>query len=417
MTKRSYPESAMDLSDQVSFSLAYENQLAQLRAVVRDKTAEIINKLNNMSSVSVWAIQQAARVLEKMNFSVSEAEREVGERLSHQMELHWLQCKMVESKFSSFPISDLGNRIGSLHSSLCQYIRLPVPVLELKWRVRKEGRISVEYCELELSYNPYALCADPVWNKTDVGMHVPSSEGVAIDELTGNIYVAGYQEQGIKVFNQTGEYLTSLAAKPLKYTYDVCCTSKYLYVTTVRDIVKVDKTSGNVLASKQLGFESGGTAVDPRGNIYVSHCTAPRISVFDPNLTNCRSLTLRSPHFKRDSTLILCLRLSYEGIYVLFENSSFPIQCFSYKGNLKRCVISESQIENASDFCLDSQSNILVNELFGKQIKIFTKNGNLLQRIFKTGCRTNVATRGLAVTQNNRIVTCLPRATNCIQVY
>ena len=421
MTERFYQGCATSLSVDDAFYSAYDDQLTRLRAVVTDKTAEIINKLNNMPSVNVWVIQKAARALEQMNLAVAEMEGEVEEKLSHQEELSWLQYEMVESDFSSFPLSDMGNRIGNLHSSLCQYIRMPVPVFELKWGVRKATRISVEYCELDLSYNPYALCTAPVWNNTCVGMDVPSSEGVAVDELTGNIYVAGYQKQGIKVFNQTGRYLRSFASQLLKYTYDVCCTSKYIYVTTVRDIVKLDKTSGNVLAWKQLGFESGGTAVDKRGNVYVSHCTSPIISVFDPNLSNCKSLTIRSPHFNHGRTLIQCLRLNSEEIYILFENSSYPIQCFSFKGKLKRCVVPQDQIENASDFCLDSQSNILVNELFGKQIKVFNKNGSFLQRISKTGCkqrgRMNVVTRGLAVTQTNRIVTCLPRAANCIQVY
>ena len=421
MTQRLYQNCAMNLSDDKAFYAAYENELTHLRAVVQDKTDEIINKLNNLSSVDVCVLEHTARALQQMQLAVREMEAEVEERLNLRKELHWLQYKIVGSDFSSFPLTDMGHRIGSLHSSLCQYVRLSVPVIELKWNIKKVGRISVEYCELDLIYNPYALCTDPVWNNTSVGMHVPSSEGVAVDELTGNIYVAGYQDQGIKVFNQTGGYLTSFTSQLLKYTYDVCCTRKYVYVTTVRDIVKVDKTSGTVLASRHLGFESGGTAVDPRGYVYVCHCTNLRISVFDPNLNNCKSLTLRSPHFSPGRTLIQCLRLKSEEIYILFENSSYPIQCFSYRGKLKRCVVLESQIENASDFCLDSHSNILVNELSGKQIKVFSRNGNLLQLIHKAGCkqrgRTNVVTRGLAVTQNNRIVTSLSRATNCIQVY
>ena len=233
--------------------------------------------------------------------------------------------------------------------------------------------------------------------------------------------VAGYRHQGIKVFNQSGRYLTSFLSEMLEFAYDVCCIANYLYVTTVRDIVKVDKATGKVLISRKLGFESGGTALDKDGNVFVCHCTQPRVTVFDASLTNCRSISLKIQGYNPNKTLTRCICLTPEEMFILFENSPYAVQTFSYKGKLKRCVLPENKVEKASDFCLDNQSNILINELSGRQIKIFNKSGNLIQCIEKTSYRqnnrTNIVTRGLFVNEWNRIITSLPRAANFIQVY
>lgn len=414
-------QTGLKLASYSAFEQTYKKILKLFGNVVNEKTDEIINKLNNSRNVTAWVLQQAAEALQEMNRAVDQLTGQVKERLLLQIELNWLQNRIVESEFNSLRLTQLGDTLASLHNNLWQFIRLQVPVIELKWVSRKSGRATEEFCALTISYNPYALCTDPLWSVSDTGMQVPSSEGMAVDQLTGNIYVAGYRHQGIKVFNQSGRYLTSFLSEMLEFAYDVCCIANYLYVTTVRDIVKVDKATGKVLISRKLGFESGGTALDKDGNVFVCHCTQPRVTVFDASLTNCRSISLKIQGYNPNKTLTRCICLTPEEMFILFENSPYAVQTFSYKGKLKRCVLPENKVEKASDFCLDNQSNILINELSGRQIKIFNKSGNLIQCIEKTSYRqnnrTNIVTRGLFVNEWNRIITSLPRAANFIQVY
>ena len=415
---------SLDLSDGNSLTQVYENQLCQLRSDVDKKMEEIYDKLASMQDLSQWVVQQAANVVQKMRHLVNEMEEKIQIRLFHEREMNWVQYTMVGLRFSSFPHPDMRNRFANLHADLWQYIRLPFPVIEITWEVRESGHISEEYCELLLSYNPYAFFTNPVWDNTDAGTahaQAPNTEDMAVDEQTGNIYVAGYQNQGIRVFNQAGYYLSSLNSDLLGNTFDVCCTSEFLYVTTASHIVQIDKDTGTVLTSNELDFESGGTAVGDWGDVYVCHTLEPEVTLFKNNLSVSESIFLQTPHFVYGETIIQAIRLTCKEIYVLFENCSFPIQCFSLCGDLLRCVISEDQIENGSDFCLDSHSNILVNELSGKQIKVFNSSGKLFHSITKSGYRQRgcgkTVSRGLAVTRCDRIITALPRATHCIQVY
>ena len=414
----------LNLSDGNSLTQAYQNQLSKLRDDVDKKTEEIYEKLAGKQNLSRWVVQQAANLIIKMRNLLEEMEEKILNRLSHEREMNWLQQTMVGLRVSSFPHPNLGNRLANLHADLWQYIRLPFPVIDVTWEVRELGNVSEEYCELILSYNPYALCNNPVWDNTDTSTahaQAPNTEDMAVDEATGNIYVAGYQNQGIRVFNQAGCYLSSLNADLLGNTFDVCCTSQFLYVTTASHIVKINKDRGTVLSSNELGFESGGTAVDDRGNVYVCHTLEPEVALFGKDLSTSHSIFLQTPHFIFGETIIQAIRLTSNELYVLFENCSYPIQCFSLRGDFIRCVISEHQIENGSDFCLDHHSNILVNEQFGKQIKVFNNNGKWLHSITKSGCRqrgrVKTVSRGLAVTRCDRIITSLPRATHCIQVY
>ena len=369
-------QTGLKLANYSAFARTYENILNHFRKVVDEKTDEIINKLNNSKRITVNVLQQATKAIQEMNRAVDELTEQIRERLTHQLELNWLQYRMVEAEFNSFQLIQLKDTFANLHNKLWRYIRLEVPVIEMRWVSRKSGRVTEELCDLTISYNPYALCTDPLWAVSDTDTQIPSSEGMAVDKLTGNIYVAGYRHQGIKVFNQTGIYLTSFLSETLEFAYDVCCIPNYLYVTTVRDIVKVDKTSGKVLISRKLGFESGGTAVDKHGNVFVCHCTQPRVTVFDANLTNSRSISLKIQRYNPDKTLIRCICLTPEEMFVLFENCPYAVQSFSYKGKLRRCIVSESKVEKASDLCVDNQSNILINELSGRRISIFNKSGN-----------------------------------------
>ena len=98
-------------------------------------------------------------------------------------------------------------------------------------------------------------------------------------------------------------------------------------------------------------------------------------------------------------------------MYVMFGDYSsslpFPLQIFNLEGELVKCLIKENEISNSEFFSIDRLGNIIVTDWEGNQIKIFSKEGDVLHTITSAmlpGDQKFSFPNGVAIDKQNRII-------------
>lgn len=116
---------------------------------------------------------------------------------------------------------------------------------------------------------------------------------VAINPVTGNVYVSDRPTQSVYIYNAAGTYLNTFALgaslgggwQPLGLTFD---QGGNLYVTDVSGpshrivVFKSDGTVLRIIGSTDKLLFPNGIALDYEGNIYVSDSNNGRMVVFNP---------------------------------------------------------------------------------------------------------------------------------------
>ena len=85
----------------------------------------------------------------------------------------------------------------------------------------------------------------------------------------------------------------------------------------------------------------------------------------------------------------------------------FPLQIFNLEGELVKCLIKEYQISYSDFFSIDRLGNIIVTDRWRNEIKIFSKEGDVLHTITSAmlpGDQKFSCPRGVAIDKQNRII-------------
>ena len=85
----------------------------------------------------------------------------------------------------------------------------------------------------------------------------------------------------------------------------------------------------------------------------------------------------------------------------------FPLQIFNLEGELVKCLIKENEIRYSDFFSIDRLGNIIVTDCWRNQIKIFSKEGDVLHAITSAmlpGDQKFDCPRGVAIDKQNRII-------------
>ena len=98
-------------------------------------------------------------------------------------------------------------------------------------------------------------------------------------------------------------------------------------------------------------------------------------------------------------------------MYVMFDDLSFslpfPLQILNLERELVKCLIKGNEIRHSSFFSIDRLGNIIVTDSWGNQIKIFSKEGDVLHIITSAmlpGDQEFSYPQGVAVDKQNRII-------------
>ena len=288
--------------------------------------------------------------------------------------------------------------------------------MELDWKRKALEQSVIEVCKVvSLKERPvtrvdYSTKLCPVWSHHGTGYdEISAPYQLAIDDTTQNIFVADMDANRIQIFNGEGNHLYTMSTptRPI----GIALTDEYIFVSTGNKLVlKIEKSTNETIKSVATENRVWGIETNSNSDIYVCEIRNRSIVVFDKDLKFLKRIKLNSTQVT-SYTFTYSIKLYDDNMYVMFGNhSSFPpfhLQIFTLEGELVRCLIKQSEIRLSYFFSIDQLGNIIVTDIIGNQIKIFSKEGEVLHTITSDmlpGDQKFHNPNGVAIDRQNRII-------------
>ena len=250
----------------------------------------------------------------------------------------------------------------------------------------------------------YSLKLRPVWYHERTASSVfGHPEQLAIHTESGNIFVADYDTNKIRVFDNTGHYLYRILTPP--GPMGLCLSEEFIFFTIDNHkLIKIRISDNKTIQS--VVTENRVYGMDISNKIYVCETRNKSVIVFDTKLNFLNRIPLKSPHLT-PALFTFSIRLHENNMFVMFGGSNYSLQVFSQDGQLIRGVIPCSDITYGFFFSLDRIGNIVVADSWGHEIKIFSNSGRLIHTISNdmlTKDQKLYRPSGISVDKHNNIV-------------
>ena len=357
-------------------------------------------------------------VLKEMDDIVKLAKQEVTEKKETLRELYSarnaLERELTQNKLKKVLEKNLRVLEGEIGEEVARGVN--VGWMELEWKREELEQSVIEVCKVvSLKARPvtrvdYSTKLCPVWFHDGTGSDQISEPGqLVIDNATHNIFVADNLANRIHVFNVEGNHLEEISTP--RFPIGIALTDEFIFVSTDNKLLlKIKKSSNKSIKSIHTKNDVFGIESSNNSDIYVCEYYIHSIVVFD-NYLNFQKRIKLNPTQVNSSTLTHSMELYQSNVCVMFGNSSSPppfhLQIFTLEGELVRCLIKQSEIRYSYFFSIDQLGNIIVADLFGNQIKIFSKEGQVLHTITNDmlpGDEKFDSPTGVAIDKQNRII-------------
>ena len=226
-----------------------------------------------------------------------------------------------------------------------------------------------------------------VWSGVKKGegqMEISNPSGLSIDRDNGNIFACC--DNRIQVFSKEGNYLRTITPQRISRSNCINVSPHYLFVSCdyQDSLYKLDKVSGDILCHVRTGYLIHGLSVDT-DTLYAGMFDT--ISISHLSVEDLKSLDmtpLNSPHITED-TWLYDLKLAPSLFIVLLYECPYPVQSFSRDGNLMHLIVSQEQLICPMYFCLDRHMNIIISDFRAHNVKVFSRDGQLVATIGHEG--------------------------------
>ena len=216
------------------------------------------------------------------------------------------------------------------------------------------------------------------------------SVGLAVNERSGNIFIAEFYNSRVSIFSQTGEYIRSFGTELFNNPWGIAMQNDNLYVGGHNDHVVFSFKLPDLKFIRQVGKKGPGNLefqhpselfISQVGDLYVCDRDNDRIQVLTSKLKFKKI-------FKHDlMTRPVGVKLTEELMYVLSHVDDPCVHVFTLTGDKIRSVLSrgKSQLNAPWFFCIDSNANIVISACNDHCIKVFTPDGEFLHQIGQQG--------------------------------
>ena len=250
--------------------------------------------------------------------------------------------------------------------------------------------------------------------------------GVTVDNNTGNIYIADYSNNCVKVFDSTGKYFVKFGDSAGKgkmcYPKGVAICGDRIIISHGGSLFKVNhsillyKLNGQFLSNigtggigeKEFNYHTILTIDESNGDIYVCDSDNNRIQILNKEFSFKSQFgkdTLKTP---RDA------KLSKEYIFVLDESNPC-LHLFSYNHILQKSVISRGEgmeVVGPRFFFIDQTDNIIISDRLSNSILIFTPQFELFHKI-----PVSQYPMGVTIDNQGRIIVVSHSPKDCLQIF
>ncbi|KAI6658427.1 RING finger protein nhl-1-like [Oopsacas minuta] len=248
--------------------------------------------------------------------------------------------------------------------------------------------------------------------------------GIAIDNITNQIFVAEHTHSGIQIFDENGILLKHFGEQKLKCPWGIAIDQLHVYVcdwghhalfrfkltdlSCVNSIGKFGPENGEFKWPRQI-------TVSPDGSIFVADCFNHRICIFEPELIHVRNITHDSIVFPTD------VKTTREHIYILTERKTMCMHVFTPTGEHVNSIITIGQgmdVELGWFFCLDVHNNFLISDMGANCIKVFSKDGQLVQKVGVIEDKgVLIECKGIAFSLAGKIICVSNTKYACLQIF
>ena len=353
-------------------------------------------------------------LLEEMNTVVTRARQEVTEKRRILQEMYTaregLERDLTNNKLKKL----LEKNLRAIEDEIGEEVARGVNVgwLELDWKREQLEQSVIDLCKVvTLKEKPvtkvdYSAKKCPVWSRDGTGSgEITHPMQIAIDETTHNIFVTDYGASGIQVFDEEGNHLYRISTPPLPV--GIALSDYHIFVSTEENLAKIEKSSNKSVKSVKTENRVMGITTNCNSDIYGCENNNRSIIVLDKDLKFLKRIKLKTTEVK-SNTQTHSIQLYKDNMYVMFGNyPPFHLQIFTLQGELVRCLIKESEIRWSYFFSIDQLGNIIVADWGRHQIKIFSKEGEVLHTITSDmlpGDQKLVYPYGVAIDKQNRII-------------
>ena len=287
--------------------------------------------------------------------------------------------------------------------------------MELDWKIEQLEQSVIEVCkvvtlkERPLTRIDYSVRKCPVWSHDGTGSgEIADPRQLTIDDKTQNIFVTDYAAERIQVFDGEGNHLYQISTPP--FPAGITLSDEYIFVATHDKLVKIEKSNNQSIKSVETENRVWGIDTNTNTDIYGCEVNNQSIVVFDKDLKFLKRIKLRTTQ-ATSNTHTRSIKLYEDEMYVMFSDWSsslpFPLQIFNLEGELVKCLMKENEISNSHFFSIDRLGNIIVTDYRSNQIKIFSKEGDVLHTITSAmlpGDQEFSLPQGVAIDKQNRII-------------
>ena len=391
-----------------------ERKLIDLSEQVELKKEEV---RSNFQQLHDLLVVRETFLLREMDEIVIRVRQEITEKRTKLQQLHTaregLERDLTHNKFKKL----LEKNLRAIEDEIGEDVARGVNVgwMVLDWKIEQLEQSVIEVCkvvtlkERPLTRIDYSARKCPVWSHDGiVSDDISNPQQLAIDDKTQNIFVTDYSAERIQVFDVEGNHLYQISTPP--EPVGITLSDEYIFVSTRDKLVKIEKSNNQSIKSVKTKHRVWGIDTNNDTDIYGCELYNQSIVVFDKNLKFLKGIKLKTTQVT-SSTYTRSIKLYEDKMYVMFDGWSsslpFPLQIFNLEGELVKCLIKQNEISGSDFFSIDRLGNIIVTDWRKHQIKIFSKEGDVLHTITSAmlpGDQKFSYPQGVAIDKQNRII-------------
>ena len=244
--------------------------------------------------------------------------------------------------------------------------------------------------------------------------------GVTVDHNTGNIYVADYYNNCVKVFDNTAKYLFKFGDEKGEGNVSnprglLICGNKVL-VTQGNHYIQVYQLDGKFVSSigghgkgqLQFNYPSGLSTDEYNGDIYICDFINHRIQILSENFQYKSEFGKDILRYPRD------IKLYKDSIFVL-DQSNPCLHIFNKDLVLQKSVVTRGrgqQVIYPCFFFIDKFGSILISDRNSNSILILN---SVFEFIHKISVSDNP--RGITMDEEDRVIVVCCADNNCLQIF
>ena len=391
-----------------------ERKLIDLSEQVELKKEEV---RSNFQQLHGLLVVRETFLLREMDEIVIRARQEITEKRATLQDLYTArensERDLTRNKLKKLLEKNLRAIEGEIGEEVARGVN--VGWMELDWKIEQLEQSVIEVCkvvtlkERPLTRIDYSVRKCPVWSHDGTGSgEITNPIQLAIDDKTQNIFITDYSAKRVQVFDGEGNHLYQISTPP--YPAGITLSDEYIFVSTPDKLVKIEKSNNQSI--KSVETENRVWGIDTNTNTDINGCEFSKqsIVVFDKNLKFLKRIKLKTTQVT-SNTNTNSIKLYEDKMYVMFgdwySSLPFPLQIFNLEGELVKCLIKENEIRQSAFFSIDRLGNIIVTDWEEDEIKIFSKEGDVLHTITSAmlpGDQKFSYPSGVAIDKQNRII-------------